>query len=187
MPSSCRWSGRGPTADVRTQCRRGCGGSHPSKRSGASSLANTSGGVGPLEVSTWRRGPLACAPTRSCFGRAHQLISRVWSMAYSSVRLGPTWSCRRHCGRPGIPWCRTQPEGRDFTDLWTLSRKHGKAETISWAKQIDAGVNNQQIARAFGHLDRLSDEELPCAPPDRDRVRQWFEKWRSQVSLPPSE
>jgi NAD(P)-dependent dehydrogenase (short-subunit alcohol dehydrogenase family) len=78
-------------------------------------------------------------------------------------------------------------EGRDFTDLWTLSRKHGKAETISWAKQLDAGVNNDQIARAFGHLDRLSDEELPCAPPDRDRVRQWFEKWRSQVSLPPSE
>ena len=69
----------------------------------------------------WRSGPPrsfdlasrpARAPTRSCFGRAPQ-VTRVWSMACSSVRLGPTLSCPRHHGRLGIPWCWMQPIFRE--------------------------------------------------------------------------
>ncbi|MEZ5382259.1 MAG: nucleotidyl transferase AbiEii/AbiGii toxin family protein [Microthrixaceae bacterium] len=77
-------------------------------------------------------------------------------------------------------------EGRDFTDLWTLSRQHGKADVISWARQLDTGVDEEQIARAFVRLERLHDDELPCDEADRLSVRQWFQRWRSELDVSPT-
>lgn len=68
-------------------------------------------------------------------------------------------------------------EGRDFTDLWALSTRLGRAECIAWAQQLDSGVSGHDIAEAFTRLERLGDEELPCAPLERTAVRTWFDGW----------
>lgn len=72
-------------------------------------------------------------------------------------------------------------EGRDFTDLWTLSERFGGESCIAWATELDAGVNSEHLVRAFGQLDRLLDEELPCAPADRPTVRSWFRRWAEHL------
>lgn len=77
-------------------------------------------------------------------------------------------------------------EGRDFTDLWTLAREYGKAETIAWARQLDDGVTASQIAAAFDQLARLRYDELPCDSPERPIVREWFTTWSEQLRSTPS-
>ncbi len=79
-----------------------------------------------------------------------------------------------------------RPEGRDFTDLWTLAREYGKAETIAWARQLDDGVTASQIAAAFDQLARLRYDELPCDSPERPIVREWFTTWSEQLRSTPS-
>ncbi len=77
-------------------------------------------------------------------------------------------------------------EGRDFTDLWTLAREHGKAEVIAWTHKLDDGVTASQIAVALDQLARLRDDELPCDSPDRPIVREWFTTWSEQLRSTPS-
>ncbi len=72
-------------------------------------------------------------------------------------------------------------EGRDFTDLWALAHEHGRDDTIAWALELDAGITTDQIAAAFDQLDRLLDDELPCRPADRPKVRAWFATWSAQL------
>lgn len=73
-------------------------------------------------------------------------------------------------------------EGRDFTDLWALSRSLGRDTCVELAMRLDAGVARSAIADSFGALARLSDEELPCEPSLRDLVRRDFEAWRTELS-----
>ncbi len=68
-------------------------------------------------------------------------------------------------------------EGRDVTDLWTLSTRLGRAECVAWAQQLDSGVSAHDVADAFARLDRLRDEELPCDGAERAAVRRWFDEW----------
>lgn len=39
-----------------------------------------------------------------------------------------------------------------------------------------------EIVRAIGQLARLDDQELPCAPEARNAEREWFMRWRSDLS-----
>lgn len=73
-------------------------------------------------------------------------------------------------------------EGRDFTDLWVLARQLGRDNCIAWAQQLDRGVTEADVATGLGHLERLSDDELPCRPRERAAVRRWFEDWRNALS-----
>lgn len=73
-------------------------------------------------------------------------------------------------------------EGRDFTDLWALSRRFGRSSCLAWATQLDAGVADEHVARAFALLVRLDDEELPCPPDDRTAVREWFGQWGAELA-----
>jgi hypothetical protein len=75
-------------------------------------------------------------------------------------------------------------EGRDFTDLWALSVRLGRAECVGWAQQLDSGVSTHDVADAFARLDRLDDDELPCVAPKRDAVRTWFVGWIRELSGP---
>ena len=72
-------------------------------------------------------------------------------------------------------------EGRDFTDLWALSTRLGRAECIAWAQQLDSGVSEHDVADAFARLDRLDDDELPCIPAERSAARDWFTGWTSEL------
>jgi hypothetical protein len=72
-------------------------------------------------------------------------------------------------------------EGRDFTDLWALSTRLGRAECIAWAQQLDSGVSEHDVADAFMRLERLGDDELPCVPAKRAAVRTWFVDWTTEL------
>jgi len=71
-------------------------------------------------------------------------------------------------------------EGRDFTDLHTLSQQYQRDEIIAWAQQLDAGLTTSAIAHSFAHLDRLDDNELPTGEPDV--VREVFADWTLELS-----
>ena len=66
-------------------------------------------------------------------------------------------------------------EGRDFTDLHTLSRRFQRDEIVAWAQQLDAGLTTGAIADSFAHLHRLDNNELPTDQPDT--VREVFAAW----------
>lgn len=70
-------------------------------------------------------------------------------------------------------------EGRDFADLHGLSEKYGRDECVDWAQQLDAGLTRDAIADAFGHLQRLDDEELPVADPAE--LRSAFGEWAAEL------
>ena len=72
-------------------------------------------------------------------------------------------------------------EGRDFTDLWELSRSLGRSDCIRWAGSLDRGVTVNEVADAFARLDRIADDELPCSSADRLVVRTWFAEWVSEL------
>ena len=72
-------------------------------------------------------------------------------------------------------------EGRDFTDLWALSTRLGRAECFAWAQQLDTGVSEHDIADPFARLGRLGDDELPCSVVDRAAVRTSFVEWISEL------
>ena len=75
-------------------------------------------------------------------------------------------------------------EGRDFTDLWTLSTRLGRPQCLGWAQQLDVGVTEHDVADAFARLDRLGDDELPCIAHERAAVRAWFASWISDLRRP---
>ena len=75
-------------------------------------------------------------------------------------------------------------EGRDFTDLWALSTRLGRAECVGWAQQLDSGGSEHDIADAFDRLKRLGDAELPCTPTERQATRVWFTNWTTELRPP---
>lgn len=72
-------------------------------------------------------------------------------------------------------------EGRDFTDLWHLSHELGRHDFVRLAGDLDAGVDAEQVVRAIRHLERLTDDELPCDPAERDAIRRWFSEWSDEI------
>ena len=70
-------------------------------------------------------------------------------------------------------------EGRDFTDLHTLSQRHQRDGIIAWAQQLDAGLTASAITHSFSHLDRLDDSELPTEEPDV--IRDVFADWSREL------
>ncbi len=72
-------------------------------------------------------------------------------------------------------------EGRDFTDLWALSVTFGRDECIGWARQLDAGIDEGDIADAFTRLERIDDDDLPCALAELPDVRAWFATWTEEL------
>jgi len=73
-------------------------------------------------------------------------------------------------------------EGRDFTDLHSLSLKLGREETVSWARQLDAGVTLAAIADGFDKIQRLTDADLPTGQPAT--VRASFAQWSTELRRP---
>lgn len=52
---------------------------------------------------------------------------------------------------------------------------------MSWAKQLDSGLADDDIARAFGQLARLDDNELPCLASERPTIRKRFAEWATEL------
>ncbi len=72
-------------------------------------------------------------------------------------------------------------EGRDFTDLHSLSLTLGRGQTVSWALQLDAGVTLKAIADGFDKIQRLADADLPTGRPAT--VRSSFADWSKELRL----
>lgn len=72
-------------------------------------------------------------------------------------------------------------EGRDFSDLWALSRRLGKAACLEWARQLDQGVEPEHVAVAFGRIDRLDDNEFPVPISSVAEIRTWYLNWTEEL------
>ena len=72
-------------------------------------------------------------------------------------------------------------EGRDFSDLWALSRRLGKAECLGWARQLDHGIEPAHVAAAFGRIDRLDDSEFPVPIASVAEIRTWYLDWSNEL------
>lgn len=70
-------------------------------------------------------------------------------------------------------------EGRDFTDLEALQRRYDRADIVSWAQQLDSGITQSAIARAFGQIGRLDDTDLPTT--DSPQTRHTFATWIAEI------
>jgi len=70
-------------------------------------------------------------------------------------------------------------EGRDFTDLQALQATLGRDRCITWAKDLDAGISNTDVAAAFAKLERLADTELPT--PNPAGTRRLFTEWAAAL------
>lgn len=75
-------------------------------------------------------------------------------------------------------------EARDFTDLWSLAQVLGRESCITWAEQLDRGLEPPAVARAFRTLERLDDRELPVPQDQVPTVREWFERWGNELGGP---
>lgn len=73
-------------------------------------------------------------------------------------------------------------EGRDFTDLRALADRYSQAECIRWAQELDAGVRATDIASAFTKLERLYDADFPCSSADAPELRDWFDRWSTDLA-----
>lgn len=65
-------------------------------------------------------------------------------------------------------------EGRDYTDLRALAERYPLDAIIGWARRLDDGVLIADIALAFGRIDRVDDQDLPCPSTEVDALRRWF-------------
>jgi hypothetical protein len=70
-------------------------------------------------------------------------------------------------------------EGRDFSDLLALANRFPRADCISWAKQLDAGLTAAAVADGFDQLGRLRDHEIPTD--DAAHVREVFDNWIDEL------
>jgi len=42
-------------------------------------------------------------------------------------------------------------------------------------------MTEHEVAEGFARLERLGDDELPCAPAERAAVRAWFDAWTQEL------
>ena len=75
-------------------------------------------------------------------------------------------------------------EGRDYTDLWALSARLGRAECVDLAQKLDSGASEHDLAAAFARLEQLADDDLPCSEIERATVRRWFAEWTQALHRP---
>jgi hypothetical protein len=72
---------------------------------------------------------------------------------------------------------------RDFSDMYMLVRRFGKATMLARAARIDAGFDASVLADMIATLDRFTDGEIPV--PDGSaaaELRAFYAIWRSELT-----
>jgi hypothetical protein len=78
-------------------------------------------------------------------------------------------------------------EGRDYVDLWSLTKRFDRTDIIEWAQRLDAGVGTDQVADALGQIERLDDADLPCSTEVADEIRHYMADWATELRARPED
>ena len=94
--------------------------------------------------------------------------------------VGPTFAPEELGGRKLLALF-DRAAARDFVDVLALSDHYSKQLLIAEASALDAGFTADLLAGQITTLDRFTDDDLPVARADIDRLRAFFAAWRSEL------
>lgn len=89
---------------------------------------------------------------------------------------GPTFDPEELAGRKLIALFN-RADARDFTDVYALAQRFGRATLLQRAHDIDPGFDRSVLAEMIGTLARFVDAELPIDIADTAAVRSFFTGW----------
>lgn len=95
--------------------------------------------------------------------------------------LGPTLSPRDLAARKTLALFG-RAEARDFADAYELAHRFGRDQLVAWAAADDPGFDKQVFADMLNSIDRLTDEDLPVATSNAQKLRAYFHDWAAALS-----
>ena len=63
-----------------------------------------------------------------------------------------------------------------------LAQRFGNQVLIEQARLVDAGMDEQVLVAMIGRLERFVDDEIPIEPDAVQTLREFFERWRSELT-----
>ena len=94
--------------------------------------------------------------------------------------LGPSFTPEELAGRKTLALF-DRAEARDFTDVYQLAQRFGRAELLARAAEIDQGFDPGVLATMMRTLSRFSDDELPVQDIDVVQLRAYFVDWAREL------
>ena len=91
--------------------------------------------------------------------------------------VGPTFAPEELAGRKLLALF-DRAAARDFVDVFALTDHYSKELLLAEASALDAGFTAELLAGQIATLDRFTDDDLPVAPEEIDRLRAFFAEWR---------
>lgn len=93
---------------------------------------------------------------------------------------GPTFDPEELAGRKlGALFGRA--EARDFTDVYVLAQRFGRAVLLERAAEVDLGFSHDVLAEMMRTLDRFDDDELPVTAAEVASIRAYFAAWAEEL------
>lgn len=94
--------------------------------------------------------------------------------------VGPTLDPLELAGRKLLAlFDRAAP--RDFCDVYTLTRRFGRAAVVDMAHEIDAGFDVNYLAVALDRAKQLRDIDFPIENSEIAELRQWAAEWAQAI------
>ena len=94
--------------------------------------------------------------------------------------VGPTFSSEELAGRKLLA-LYDRAEARDFVDVFVLCEKFGKDLILARAAEIEGSIEWSSLAEMMGAISRFSDEDLPIEQGRVLQLREFFERWASEL------
>jgi len=94
--------------------------------------------------------------------------------------VGPTFAPEELAGRKLLALF-DRAAARDFVDVLSLTDHYSKARLLAEASALDAGFTAELLAGQISTLGRFTDDDLPVASTETDRLRAFFVEWRSEL------
>ena len=94
--------------------------------------------------------------------------------------VGPTFSSEELAGRKLLA-LYDRAEARDFVDVFVLCEVFGKDLILARAAEIEGSVDRSSLAQMMATISRFSDEDLPIAQDRVLQLREFFERWASEL------
>lgn len=73
-------------------------------------------------------------------------------------------------------------EARDFADVFVLAQRFGTQVLVEKGRLVDAGLDEQVLAAMMRRLHRFVDDEIPIEPETVPTLREFFERWSSELT-----
>lgn len=93
---------------------------------------------------------------------------------------GPTYAPEELAGRKMVALF-DRFAARDFVDVFALSNTYGKADLLTWARELNPGFDLPYFIEALDALPRYTDVDLSLGTVDVAAVRTFFSEWAAEL------